>query len=389
MAELEPLFVANLASDIYDVKNPLTRKAFHAAYKNSFELGDDTSLETKGIVGKTGGILLKTSHMMAVTAEGKVGSSYEGQAIVAIKGTASMMDALTDLNAGLKTSKTGGKVHQGFQDAFNSFYASLPTFSPSVHTIHCVGHSLGGALATLAADWLKLTAGREVKLYTFGSPRVGLDFFASAAERRIGAANIYRVYHKTDPVPMVPTWPFMHVPDGGGGDVLLPSGLHLKPWEFHSMTRYIASTKGDGKTGLPWKTLRAKRPKDVLDSSVERWLKSDGIVSLTLDTARVVSAAVLWVVKKLINLAGVAVVMAGSTTFTLLDRLAMLMHKALDFAKDVSFWVLRLIKRMAQLVGIVIVEGMNITVAFIRTVFMRFHHAVAELVRQAGRMLND
>ncbi|UTA46979.1 lipase family protein [Simiduia sp. 21SJ11W-1] len=387
MAELEPLFVANLASDIYDVKNPITRKAFYAAYKNSFELGEDSSMEAKGIVGKTGGILLKTAHMMAVAAEGKKDTPYEGQAIVAIKGTASLMDALTDLNAGLKNSNSGGKVHQGFQDAFTSFSGALPTFSAGVHTIHCVGHSLGGALATLAADWLKSTSGREIKLYTFGSPRVGLDFFANSAERRIGPSNVFRVYHQTDPVPMVPTWPFMHIPDGGKGDLLLPSGLHLKPWEFHSMVRYIASTKGDGKTGLAWQTLRAKRPKDVLDGAVEQWLKSDGIASLTLNTARVVSAAVLWVVKKLINLAGVAVVMAGSTTFTLLDRLAMLMHKALDFAKDVSFWVLRLIKRMAQLVGVVLVEGANVTLALIRTVFMRFHHAVSELVRQAGRTL--
>ena len=111
-------------------------------------------------------------------------------------------------------------------------------------------------------------------------------------------------------------------------------------------------------------------------------------VWFTLNTARLLSAAILWVVKKLINLTGIAVVMAGSTTFTLLDRLAMLMSKGLQLAKDISIWVLRLIRRMAQMLGIVIREGVEMTLNFIRQVFIQAHHAVSELVRKAGRTLH-
>lgn len=388
MEALEPLFAAQLAADVYDIEHPIPRKAFYNIYKNIFELGEDSSLAEIGIRGKTGGIFLRLAHMMALAAEGKSGTAYQNQAIVAIKGTAGLMDGLTDLNAGLKNSKTGGMVHQGFLDVFNSYVDCLPKFSAHIHTIHCVGHSLGGALATLTADWLKSNTGRQVMLYTFGSPRVGLEYYAGKTERRLGSKNIYRVYHQTDPVPMVPTWPFFHVPDGGDGDFLLPSGLHLKPWEFHSMDRYLISAGSDERSPVDWPVLKSRRPQDFLDSSIEAWLKAEGAISFSLNTARLLSAAILWVVKKLVNLTGIAVVMAGSTTFTLLDRLAMLMNKGLQLAEDISIWVLRLIRRMAQMLGIALREGAEMTLHFIRQVFIQAHHAVSELVRQAGRTLH-
>ena len=388
MATLTPLNAAELADDIYQVEDPFTREIFYEKYKNKFELGKDSALGDIGIKGKTGGILLKYPHVMAVMIEGKRDTSWKGQAVFAVKGTAGLMDALTDLNAGIKSARTGGKVHQGFLDVFNSYVERLPTLSSDIHTIHCVGHSLGGALATLTADWLSANSGRNVKLYTFGSPRVGLEHYATKTQRSIGSENIYRVYHQTDPVPMVPTWPFYHVPDGGVGDFLLPSGLHLKPWEFHSMQRYIDSSGGKANSALDWSILKSRRPQDYLDSSIEAWLKSENISSFTLNTARILSAAILWVVKKLANLAGIAVVMAGSTTFTLLDRLAMLMNKGLQLAENISIWVRRLIRRMAQMLGIALREGAEMTLRFIRQVFIQAHHAVSELVRQAGRTLH-
>ena len=78
---------------------------------------------------------------------------FKGQAFVAIKGTASLYDALSDLNAGVRSSHTGFSVHQGFYYAFNSIQSELQQFIrglKSTSVVHCVGHSLGGAIATLA-----------------------------------------------------------------------------------------------------------------------------------------------------------------------------------------------------------------------------------------------
>lgn len=62
------------------------------------------------------------------------------------------------------------------------------------------GHSLGGAVATLAAAVFR-KQGLELTLYTFGSPRVGNEALA----KYISASGTnFRVTHLNDPVPRLP-----------------------------------------------------------------------------------------------------------------------------------------------------------------------------------------
>lgn len=76
-------------------------------------------------------------------------------------------------------SSAGGMVHVGFSHIFNSIRQDIGRFISQqindrknpVQTIHCIGHSLGGAVATLAADWVKRTTHKHVELYTFGAPK--------------------------------------------------------------------------------------------------------------------------------------------------------------------------------------------------------------------------
>ncbi|WP_257979779.1 lipase family protein [Vibrio parahaemolyticus] len=59
-------------------------------------------------------------------------------------------------------TSSGYKVHAGFVNLFNTIKPQLAAYiagysekimkAPKV--IHCVGHSLGGALASLATDWV-------------------------------------------------------------------------------------------------------------------------------------------------------------------------------------------------------------------------------------------
>lgn len=381
---LDARLAATLAQDAYRLKDEITRRVVLFEYKDKFEVEEE-------LKGKTGAfIVLKSSHVMGACAFG-IGE-HKGRAFVILKGTASGFDGLTDLNAGLRRSSSGGQVHQGFQYTFESFLPQLQAFRMAaakrqdIHTIHCIGHSLGGALATLAADWLKSSTSYGVKLYTFGSPRVGFPFFSEDMTNRLQADNIFRVYHKTDPVPMVPTWPFTHVPDTGT-DYLMDSGLALLPWEYHKIENYIRSVSDDKSDSLDWPTLKAMRPPELLDKSVENWLKSDGAISLCLNTARVIDAALIWVVKKIIHAGVAALVGAGTTTFTILDRLAYMMHKAYNFAEDLGYWVIRLITRIAQALGIVVTETTTLSVSFIRMIFTRMHHSVAELVRKAANTI--
>jgi hypothetical protein len=82
-------------------------------------------------------------------------------------------------------------------DAVTKARAQYPSFK-----IIATGHSLGGALATLAAGVLR-SQGLNVDLYTYGAPKVGeqalADYITSTAH-----GQTYRVTHHDDPVPKLP-----------------------------------------------------------------------------------------------------------------------------------------------------------------------------------------
>ncbi len=377
---LTPIYAANLAADVYNVKSAMTREDFVEAYKADMEIGDANFSS-----GVTGGYIIKKPHVMAVFSAGK--GKYKGQAFIAIKGTASLYDALTDLNAGVHSSHTGFSVHQGFYYAFDSILFELRKFLnglKGISVVHCVGHSLGGAIATLAADWIKANgAVSTVKLYTFGSPRVGLEGFAAKCTSRLIATNIYRAYHRTDPVPMVPTWPFYHVSNTDNG-YLIDSPVSGIPWEYHLMKHYIKSTKSLGS----WKNMASNRPANMMDSAVESWLKSDSIMTYATSTLEILNAAFIYVIKKVINLAGIALVAGAAGGLTLMDHMAMFMAKAAKVSKDLSIWVFYLVRKMAALIGIKIKEGVDLTVVFIRKIFMGMHRKISEMIWRIGQEIS-
>lgn len=375
--ELTPLYAANLAAAVYDVKSVITREDFIEEYKSDLEISN-----SKFASGVTGGYILNKAHVMAVFSSGK--GRYKGQAFVAIKGTASLYDMLTDLNTGIRSSHTGHHVHQGFYYAFNSILVELRRFVSELKgtsIIHCVGHSLGGAIATLAADWLKSSCSvPTINLYTFGSPRVGLELFAGKCTSKLRPNNIYRAYHRTDPVPMVPTWPFYHIPINDIG-YLIDSPVAGKPWEYHLMKHYIDSAEKAGS----WRKIASNRPASHLDSAVESWLKSDGVVALTANTLDLLNAALIYVVKKVVNAAGIAIVASVGAALTILDRMAIFMTKAAKLSADISIWVFHLVKKMAAFVGIKVKEGTDLTTEFIRAVFLHLHRKISALIWQIGR----
>lgn len=101
---LTPQYSAQLAADIYLIKKPNDQKIFFDLYKDDFDLKEDLPNKIKG---KTGAFtLIKSAHAMGIATCGK--DNFKGQAFVALKGTASGYDLLTDLNAGIKRFHTGG-----------------------------------------------------------------------------------------------------------------------------------------------------------------------------------------------------------------------------------------------------------------------------------------
>jgi triacylglycerol lipase len=136
-----------------------------------------------------------------------------GAVLVAFRGTEQdrLGDAFDDARFGLVRA-THGFVHEGFRNALDRIWTALVgklTPLAASRTVWFTGHSLGGALATLAADRFPGTAG----VCTIGSPRVGDRAFAAAFDDRFGD-RAARYVNDADIVTHVPTpfpLPYAHV----------------------------------------------------------------------------------------------------------------------------------------------------------------------------------
>jgi triacylglycerol lipase len=110
-------------------------------------------------------------------------------------------DFLIDGSFLFKPAHTGGRVHAGFLSAFNEirdgFDAIVAARQPG-QRLWLTGHSLGGALATLAAAHVGPAALHG--LYTYGAPRVGDSAFAAVLPQR----SYHRFVHRDDWVVNVP-----------------------------------------------------------------------------------------------------------------------------------------------------------------------------------------
>jgi len=119
----------------------------------------------------------------------------DGCTIAAFRGTRPdrVEDFLADADVRLVAWEGAGRVHRGFRDA-------LPDVRGGATTWYA-GHSLGGALATLAH-----ARSPGAGLVTFGAPRAGDRAFAAAFPPRA-----WRVVNNNDLVPRLPTPPYAHV----------------------------------------------------------------------------------------------------------------------------------------------------------------------------------
>ncbi|CAE6929190.1 Lipase (class 3) [Vibrio sp. B1FLJ16] len=173
--------------------------------------------EKQSFHGKTGGIFGfgRKSEGFALVGLGK--GKHKDELVITVRGTKKLNDWITNLNLGLKGSPNGSHAHAGFINTFHTIRPQIRSFilsqSKMPKLVHCVGHSLGGALASLFSDWLKDEFSMRVNLYTFGTPRVGHESYARKSDHT--NINIFRCTHGADPVPLIPLWPFQHAPYSG------------------------------------------------------------------------------------------------------------------------------------------------------------------------------
>jgi hypothetical protein len=384
---LTPQVAASIAKNVYTVENDqdwsrLKSRGDAELDKAMGVSGNFTVNADAGrFSGTSGGNILRATSGFGHIASGLGARSSE--LLIAIRGTASRYDGLTDLMQSVSRGPSGYTVHVGFNRTFESFKPVIAEFlakskvKPTV--VHVVGHSLGGALATITADYLAAQK-LATKLYTFGCPRTGFEGFSRQLTQKVGAQNIFRVFHASDPVSMVPIFPFLHAPVGANGYMLPWDGMCVSV-NAHFMDNYINSI---GQAS--WAGLLRSAPESGKWDQAEEWLKQ---VSQSGGTAKMYSARTMWMIMKcmdwILDMIGKTIGLVGLGAVTILDRLAQVLYQGTLASVKIAGYVASLITAIMRFLGRTAVTGARSTTDFISWVLnmlFRFVSGVAHLAVQ-------
>jgi len=106
------------------------------------------------------------------------------------------------------------KIHSGFANIYKDLAQQTREIASQLNpSLPCYisGHSLGSALATLAAVDIALKVPKlkeQIRLYTYGGPRVGNPNFAQMHSQMV--PNSYRIFNLADSIPLSPPTIFRH-----------------------------------------------------------------------------------------------------------------------------------------------------------------------------------
>ena len=127
----------------------------------------------------------------------------------------------------------GYGVHMGFLRSYRSLRRLIFEKIEGNQKVIFTGHSLGGALASIAAvDYKVIFPDSDIRLVTFGAPRVGNKNLKEAARDVLGLRNCYRVVKIFDPVQFTPIIGYHH------WDANIIRLVNLNILESHDMGDY-------------------------------------------------------------------------------------------------------------------------------------------------------
>ncbi|KEY67829.1 hypothetical protein S7711_04967 [Stachybotrys chartarum IBT 7711] len=185
-----------------------------AAYCNS-EVAPGTAITCGGSAGPCPSVegnaatVLQSFEGLLTGIGGYVAVDHaRSEIIISIRGSNNLRNFLTDvvfIRQGCDLF-SGCQVHAGFGTAWKEIeskataaVAAAVAANPG-YSVVATGHSLGGAVATIAAGYLRRS--HAVDIYTFGAPRVGNAAFSQFITDQAGGE--FRVTHVDDPVPRLP-----------------------------------------------------------------------------------------------------------------------------------------------------------------------------------------
>ncbi|MDJ0899888.1 MAG: lipase family protein [Xenococcus sp. MO_188.B8] len=216
----------------------------------------------------------------------------EEKIIVVFRGTQQKLDWLANAKLHQETwtaTRKIGKVHVGFYEAFVSVCSKMEDYIKQLWTkdqpIWVTGHSLGGALATLACAHIELQMPDEYRVagaYTFGQPRVGNDDFADAFDERL-KGRFFRIMNQNDVVCVLPSKVFVQP-----SKLIVPKPIRYK----HVGTPIYFNDKGELVYDANWFERVGGRVKGIVGDFVKDFgqdilnLEMQEIAKLEISTIR-------------------------------------------------------------------------------------------------------
>jgi len=377
LAILTPPQAAKIAAGVYDLRTKSIDDLMLAAAELN-PLGIEGIFGSSSRFTGTSGAFIRPLTGFGFIATG-VGP-FAGDMLIATRGTVKATDWLTDFNVSLQRGPSGERVHAGFNETWKSFEPALREALKGRNPtrIHCVGHSLGGGLAFLNADFITANRIAAVNVYTFGAPRTGLSAFAQQLTDRVGKENFHRVSHPCDPVPMIPLWPFFHVALGEDGlEIGRGRSLAINPLAHFMKDSYLPAVLGKS-----WSDLVVKKPDE---RTVQTWIDSGGL-GATLGSGKYLELIGI-VMMKLLRDAGMLVKgtlgLAGIGAVTLLDTLATMLWQAGQVSAEIGRGVTMLIGMIFKFLGRTVGTAVQLTAAFLRWVLDLLFTAVRNVAARA------
>jgi hypothetical protein len=350
---LTPQQAAQAASSVYQLR--LSDDMLNAAVGAPAVQPEFDIMGGSRLVGTTGAGPISRDTGFAYVANGT--GNKQGEILISIRGTekTSGHDWLTNARMAGTPGPSGYPVHAGFLALANRL---LPQIRQEM------------------ADALRGRRQQAVKLYTFGAPRSGLQNHANYLTSTLGSRNIYRVYHHTDPVPMVPVFPYSHVPYEETAYLMRGPGTLISIEAHDVQTSYTNSVGTSNWNGLSL----IRHP--VLENfeAAQEWLehaaeRGGGMLSSAM--LRMIMSALGWILRQVGRMVGFAVLGAA----TIIDQIAQLLYSGVLTGISISMLIGRLMAAIMRFTGRQLARGTNMTVAFFQYVLDLLFRTVAGVAR--------
>ncbi|KAJ7455870.1 alpha/beta-hydrolase, partial [Mycena latifolia] len=176
-----------------------------------------SAYSTTGCARPNGNTLVSTINDLLTDTQGFIArDDNRKEIVVALRGSTSVQDFITDAEIVLApfvspgvSPPAGSLAHTGFLTAWNAVASSVISTVRAQVAAHpgyqlvSTGHSLGGALSSLAGISLQQNfGGNTVRMYTYGQPRTYNPAGAKFINTQFGS-RAFRAVHTTDGVPTI------------------------------------------------------------------------------------------------------------------------------------------------------------------------------------------